>query len=105
MAAVGWLERHDAVDAVPGFEDAPPSQGWKEGLRFYYFQALSRCLPLLSETVARERRERLLTTLVRGQRDDGCWQNDSTRMREDDPLIATSFAVVALGQLLDPSLP
>jgi hypothetical protein len=30
------------------------------------------------------------------QRTDGSWQNESDRMRENDPLIATSLAMIAL---------
>ncbi len=41
--------------------------------------------------------EQLAEELLRRQRPDGSWRNDATEMREDDPLIATSFALAALG--------
>jgi hypothetical protein len=34
------------------------------------------------------------------QEADGRWQNESARMREDDPLIATALVAAALGELL-----
>jgi hypothetical protein len=87
------------VDFVAGFEKAPESLGFKEGMRFYYFQGLARTLPLLPEGIAKQRRTGLIKVLLELQQKDGSWQNDSARMREDDPLIATCFALIALGRL------
>lgn len=41
--------------------------------------------------------EALAGELLKRQRVDGSWRNDATEMREDDPLVATSFALAALG--------
>ena len=38
----------------------------------------------------------LAAELLRRQRADGSWRNPASEMREDDPIIATSFAVAAL---------
>ena len=40
--------------------------------------------------------EALAHELIRRQRDDGSWTNRFTASKEDDPLVATSFAVGAL---------
>jgi hypothetical protein len=40
--------------------------------------------------------------LLRVQRDDGSWANPETLVKEDDPLIATPFAVKAI--VLSPPL-
>jgi hypothetical protein len=54
----------------------------------------------LPEPVRTQRREAIVAQLVSTQRADGSWRNESARMREDDPLIATSFALVALSESL-----
>ena len=38
----------------------------------------------------------MVKQLIKLQQKDGRWQNDSAKMREDDPLIATCLAVVGL---------
>ncbi len=82
-----WLATHDRPDGAPGFI-GPAYQRWTIGLRFYYAgvgaEAAGRC--------SRE----LAANLIAAQRRDGSWQNPETLGKEDDPLIATAFAVVAL---------
>jgi hypothetical protein len=99
LAGLGWLKRQTQVKVVPGFEDAPQSLGWKEGLRFYYACRLPPLLPLLDPKDAAKRRAELTAVLLKSQRKDGSWQSESARMREDDPLIATCFAIIALTEL------
>ncbi len=94
--AISWLADHEGIDLVPGFEDAPPALQWQEGLRYYYAMTLSKCLQDLPSEIATQRRRALDTWLLKQQASDGSWQNDSSRMREDDPLIATSFALISL---------
>ena len=98
-AAVAWLVAQKELENVPGFADAPPELGWAEGLRFYFFGALAECLPVAPEAWAEERAESLTRLLVAEQRPDGSWKSDSSRMREDDPLVATAFALVALAEI------
>jgi hypothetical protein len=98
--AVQWLAAHPVVEWVPGFEKMPEENSWAKGLRYYYAQALVGILPLLPPEMARTRSEQLAKILLAMQQPAGCWQNDSARMREDDPLIATNFALQALAQLL-----
>lgn len=98
-SAVRWLADHPAVEIVPGFEELPAELGWRDGLRFYYAQSLTRVLRLLPKAVAEERAERLAKWLLREQAEAGLWRNESARMREDDPLIATSLALAALARL------
>jgi hypothetical protein len=47
---------------------------------------------------ATEQRAALVKQLAKLQHKDGRWQNDSARMREDDPLIATCLAIVCLAR-------
>ena len=97
-AGIHWLSQNEAADRVPGFEDAPEELGWAEGLKFYYFAGLSRALKLLGEA-KKERAAKLATIIVDLQKEDGRWQNDSARMREDDELIASCFALMALSSI------
>ena len=101
QAAIEWIEAHENVDEVPGFADVDESVGWQEGLRYYYYMTLAKSLRYLPRKTFKSRRTALLAKLVSLQADDGRWQNDSARMREDDPLIATALAVTALSALLD----
>ncbi len=94
--AISWLAGREGIDPVPGFEDASPALQWQEGLRYYYAMTLSKCLQDLPPEIAVQRKRALTTWLLKQQASDGSWQNESSRMREDDPLIATSFALISL---------
>ena len=99
-AAVKWLVDRPGVEVVPGFEDAPKEADWQNGLKLYYYAALAAALRWFPQDAAAERRGALLSHLVSLQRRDGSWRNASARMREDDPLIATGLALVALGEMV-----
>jgi hypothetical protein len=98
--ALTWLEKRPALEVVPGFEGLPPEAGWQRGLRFYYYAALARVLPLFAAPVYTTRREALIKHVLDLQNADGSWLNESDRMRENDPLIATSFALSCLARLV-----
>jgi hypothetical protein len=59
---------------------------------------LAQVLPLLADPQRTARREALVKLLIAAQRPDGSFVSDSDRMRENDPLIATSLAIIALSQ-------
>jgi hypothetical protein len=94
--ALAWLAKRPGLEVVPGFEGLPPEAGWDRGLRFYYYAALARVLPLFPLADRDARREALHKHVISLQQDDGSWVNESDRMRENDPLIATALAVSAL---------
>jgi hypothetical protein len=100
-AGIKWLVDHPNVDLVPGFQKDAQATKWQQGLRYYYYVALARTLPYLPAEEATKRRSALIKVLVDSQKSDGSWENSSARMREDDPLICTSFAITALGTLLN----
>jgi squalene-hopene/tetraprenyl-beta-curcumene cyclase len=78
---IAWLDRHHQSDRVPGFEEGEtPQAPWRTGLRFYYAAAIARARPQL--------RVRLPE-----QADDGSFRNANGCVKEDDPLIATTFAI------------
>lgn len=69
---------------MPGFDEGEsPQASWSTGLRFYYAAAIAR--------VQSRQRARLPE-----QADDGSFRNANGRVKENDPLIATTFAIQML---------
>lgn len=97
-AAEKYLEAHSEIKTVPGFAEPEDPNGWAMGLRFYYYQSLAKAM-VPRQQWALQRRAVLLQHIAKLQAKDGRWQNESARMREDDPLIATCLAIVALTTL------
>ncbi len=95
--ALAWLQLHPSIDAVPGFESSS-DKSWTDGLLFYYLYALSKTLDDLPPEARDSAAVPIRDHLIRQQNPDGSWQNSSSRMREDDPLIATCFALIVLSQ-------
>lgn len=98
-SAVAWLQRNDSVDRVPGFSQTGDSTGWDVGLLFYYWSAMATIHQSLPEKFRDETGRRIRVILNELQKEDGSFVNDSNRMREDDPLIATSFSVITFALL------
>ena len=86
-AAERWLAAHDSPDSTAGFI-GPAYQRWTTGLRFYY--------AAVSAQVFATPNPKLTASLTAAQRSDGSWRNAENLVKEDDPLIATGFAVMAL---------
>jgi squalene-hopene/tetraprenyl-beta-curcumene cyclase len=80
--AVKWLNDNHQPDRVPGFR-TKPRELWGAGLRFYYADAISRAVPGLPVQLP-------------AQSGDGSYRNPNNMVKEDDPLIATAFAVRVL---------
>ncbi len=91
QAAASWLRaRHSSVVA-PGFTGAA-SEKWATGLRYYYAASSAEVFRSLGW-----RPDRVLArALAAEQRPDGSWVNANPLVKEDEPLIATAFAVRAL---------
>ena len=93
-AAVDWLSRRYSVDENPGLGD--------KGLYYYYF-VMSKALTAsgLDKLPGNESdwRTELATKLIDLQRPDGSWVNTSGRWMESDPVLVTSYSVLALDLL------
>jgi hypothetical protein len=87
VKALNWLTSHHLPDRAPGFES--PAQAarkeWSTGLRFYYGYVISRAAPQLPLEIPE-------------QSADGSFRNANKLVKEDDPLIATAFAVYMLSR-------
>jgi hypothetical protein len=90
-AAQRWLFAHHRDTQVPGFTGAA-YQRWPRGLSFYYSSAAAQAFRALGVNAGSGIAEGLTKT----QRPDGSWANPENLVKEDDPLIATGFAVRAL---------
>jgi hypothetical protein len=84
--AIAWLKKHHRPDRAPGFDEGA-GQPWEAGLRFYYAGAISQAIPELPVELP-------------AQAKDGSFRNDVNLVKEDDPLIATTFALYALTRKL-----
>lgn len=94
-AAEGWLRRHFAPGRVPG--NYPQLREVQRGSAyFYYAWSAGHAFRALGE-VRLDWARRLAEELLRRQTAEGAWSNPSTDLREDDPLLATAFALGALG--------
>lgn len=82
--AIAWLRNHHLPDSAPGFEPRT-GQTWSLGLRFYYAHAIARVLPGLPIELP-------------PQSSDGSFRNSVNLVKEDDPLIATTFALYVMAR-------
>lgn len=98
--ALAWLESHPSLNTVPGMErDEKSVAGADQALVFYYYATLADVIAKFPQSQVAAQKVALGSRLQELQRDDGSWSNDSSLMREDDPLIATALAVSALATL------
>lgn len=110
QGAVDWLSKNYGWDENPGFEDIakelnqPEAPYW--GL-YYYYMTAAKALRLLgvdkldTPDGTRDWRKDLADAIVRRQREDGSWFNSkSPRWQEGDPVLTTSYACVALQEIL-----
>ncbi len=84
-SAHAWLERAHTGFTTPGFT-GEAYRRWPAGLRYYYASATAGMFAL-TDAIEEE------------QQPDGSWRNEETLVKEDDPLIATGFAIHALAVL------
>ena len=92
-AAFEYAARFWTVDENPG-------QG-QQGL-FFYFNIMSRALTAAGlDTLPKGAggirwREELIRKVISLQKPDGSWANENNRWWENDPVLATSYALLAL---------
>jgi hypothetical protein len=93
VAAQRWLASHHRDMDVPGFT-GEAYQRWPRGLAYYYSASSTRAFRELRVDAGAG----VAQGLQRTQRGDGSWSNPENLVKEDDPLIATPFAIRALLQ-------
>ena len=102
LAARAWLEARFSAAFHPGtFESAREID--RDATYFYYAWSVAHAFRALgikeihSQGQSVAWADALSQELIRRQRGDGTWANRFTASKEDDPLVATSFAAGALG--------
>jgi hypothetical protein len=100
-AARDWLLHNPFDGNVPGFAQADTpvaetSPTDAQALRYYYLAALARAASRDARLADRLPLAALQSQLVASQSPDGAWRNTVAHLREDDPLIATPWALIAL---------
>jgi hypothetical protein len=99
QAALHWLEKYPSIIKVPGYGRRGNVLHGDTVLRFYYFAAIARVMERLPLSMLAAHRAPLSREITRLQHIDGSWSNPNNLMREDDPLIATAFAITVLATL------
>jgi squalene-hopene/tetraprenyl-beta-curcumene cyclase len=94
------------MDSNPGLGDTPN----KKGL-FYYYLAMSRGLNAWGsstlavkqgdQTVKRDWANDLIDELAKIQNKDGSWKNTERQWMEDQPDLATAYAIISLNNAID----
>jgi squalene-hopene/tetraprenyl-beta-curcumene cyclase len=94
QAAFEWIQQNFTVEENPRMG--------KEGL-FYYYQVMARALAMygadkikLPDGKTVDWREALSNKLIALQRPDGAWVNSEGRWMEDNPVLCTAYALMAL---------
>lgn len=94
-----WLCDHHRVDRNPGL-DGGPMEPFAEAMRGYYRAGAARCFAALDGPP--DWRDRLVRRLAAEQQPDGSFRGTNGLQKEDDPIVATGFAVQALSATLSP---
>ena len=93
-AAIGWIKKNYTLSENPGMGQA--------GL-YYYYHTFAKAMDALGEDnfedakgVKHDWRQELFDTLKKAQKDDGSWANANAAFMENQPELATAFAVLAI---------
>jgi squalene-hopene/tetraprenyl-beta-curcumene cyclase len=93
-AARRWLEQHERLDQPEGVPAGGP-QDWGHAIEYYHLAVRAEAYAALG--ISARLRPRLPLELRPRQRPDGSFVNERNHlMKEDDPLLATALAVIAL---------
>jgi len=95
VSAVDYARRHWTVDENPGMG--------QQGL-YYYYTIMARSLattglkelPALADGQPVRWRDELMERIISLQQADGSWANTNNRFWENDPVLATSYSLLAL---------
>ncbi len=96
-AAYGWIKKNYTLDQNPGMN--------QQGL-YYYYHTLAKALTVYGKDDLKtadgkkiDWRKDLTIKLVEQQKGDGFWVNNSGRWWENDPILVTAYALIALNMI------
>ena len=93
VSALDWAGKHWTLEENPGMG--------QQGL-YFFFNVISRALTAAGrDTIPGKKgdiqwRKELVKRIVALQKEDGSWVNNNGRFWENDPVLATSYAILAL---------
>jgi squalene-hopene/tetraprenyl-beta-curcumene cyclase len=97
LAVMNWLRANFTLDENPGLG--------QQGL-FYYYHTMAKALTLagadefeIKDGKSVHWREPLALKLINLQTANGSWANENGRWFEKDPVLVTSYAIIALGMI------
>ena len=100
VAARDWLGAHFDPSQNPG-DFRPGDEVRRHSAYYYYAWSVAHALRALGTKTAgagdKPWGQSLAEELLRRQGKDGAWKNQYSEVRENDPIVATSFAMAALG--------
>jgi squalene-hopene/tetraprenyl-beta-curcumene cyclase len=102
-AARSWLEKNFRADAPSGTY-AANRESSRSAVHYYYCASVGRALKAIQmkgQGAPTRWAEKLSGELVKRQQTDGSWTNPLVTFREDDPIVATAFALIALSACRD----
>ena len=112
-ATLAWLGENYTWDENPGFEDTVRESSREDAKQarywglYYYYTTAARALRLLGKDTIdtpdgpKNWRIELAHALLSRQKEDGSWVNDQAkRWNEDDRVIVTGYALIALQEVL-----
>lgn len=87
--AIEWMDRNWSVDENPGMGN--------QGL-YYFYDIMARALAAsgVEKVGAHDWKKELSEKIISLQQADGSWSNANNRFWEADPVLCTSFALIAL---------
>ena len=100
QAALKWLSEHYTLEENPGMPEGRKLQGI-----YYYYFSMAKALGLLGKPVftapdgtVRHWAADLARKLLELQRPEGYWVNEAMRWMENDKVLATAYATMALSE-------
>ena len=97
-AAFDWIRKHFTFEENPGVG--------QQGL-YYYYHAMARALRVAQQDVIIDEdgvrhdwRAEMIDAILQRQREDGSWANEADRWMESQPELVTTYAVLALEEIL-----
>lgn len=92
--ATEWLKAHDDINYPQGVPTEHP-EPWGEAIRFYHYAVRAEAYAALNWPG--DWREKIAAAVARHQAADGSFRNTaSPLMKEDDPILCTALATIAL---------
>jgi squalene-hopene/tetraprenyl-beta-curcumene cyclase len=98
QAAYDWVRKHYSVTENPGLGQM--------GL-YYYYHTMAKTLDVYGQKMVKDTTGKshdwasdLATQIVKAQRPNGSWFNETARWWEDQPALVTSYSLIALSYCL-----